>query len=263
MKKGFTLVELSIVLVIIGLLIGGILVAQSMINTTKIQATVRQLGQFDAAVGNFQTTFGFLPGDSPMVGSGAVTGGDGNGDQDGIIERAGGLGAVSTFSGEMGTFWNALSLTGLSTKGVGLSGTTYVQARGVPAGSLSITGNSANIPASPAGAKNSGFVAFGTAAGVNWYEIITTSQYTASAPGAFISAPTSSALKPADALAIDAKIDDGIGNAGNVMGGGTTVSGPTNVMDAGCGPGATYLVSTTTEVCDLAIRIGAQTGNLN
>ena len=69
---GFTLVELSIVLVIIGLLIGGILVAQSMIGTAKIQSTVRQLQQYDTAVVNFETKYNQLPGDSnlfPNVGN--------------------------------------------------------------------------------------------------------------------------------------------------------------------------------------------------
>jgi prepilin-type N-terminal cleavage/methylation domain-containing protein len=68
MKQGFTLVELSIVLVIIGLLIGGILVAQSMIDTSKIEAQVRQIGQFDSAVANFVTKYNSLPGDSPQFG---------------------------------------------------------------------------------------------------------------------------------------------------------------------------------------------------
>lgn len=54
-KKGFTLVELAIVLVIIGLLIGGILVAQSMIGTSKITAAISQIQQFDAGVESFKT----------------------------------------------------------------------------------------------------------------------------------------------------------------------------------------------------------------
>ncbi len=65
MKRGFTLVELSIVLVIIGLLIGGILVAQSMISTTKVEMLVRQIQQVDVAVANYKTKFAHLPGDNP------------------------------------------------------------------------------------------------------------------------------------------------------------------------------------------------------
>lgn len=65
MKKGFTLVELAIVLVIIGLLIGGILAAQSMIDTAKVQRLIRNIGQYEIAINNFRQTYRFYPGDDP------------------------------------------------------------------------------------------------------------------------------------------------------------------------------------------------------
>lgn len=63
MNKGFTLVELSIVLVIIGLLIGGILVGQTLIEAAKMQSQIRQFEQYDAAISSFKTKFKQLPGD--------------------------------------------------------------------------------------------------------------------------------------------------------------------------------------------------------
>lgn len=67
MRKGFTLVELSIVLVIIGLLIGGILAAQSMISAAKYTKAAQQLTQLDIAVGNFKTKYNQWPGDSNII----------------------------------------------------------------------------------------------------------------------------------------------------------------------------------------------------
>ena len=103
-KQGFTLVELSIVLVIIGLLIGGILVAQSLIDSTKIQAFVRQIGQFDGASLTFKDRFGALPGDAQVTGST-------NSDADGYIEDA--TAAILTFDDELPHVFADLSTTGL------------------------------------------------------------------------------------------------------------------------------------------------------
>ena len=63
MKKGFTLIELSIVLVIIGLLIGGILVAQSMIESAKTQKLIREVKQYEVLINLFKERFQKLPGD--------------------------------------------------------------------------------------------------------------------------------------------------------------------------------------------------------
>jgi len=83
MKNGFTLVELSIVLVIIGLLIGGILVGQSLIDSAKLQSFVRQMQQYDAALLTFYTKYKSIPGDSRR-GNIAVRG-DGVATKDGIL----------------------------------------------------------------------------------------------------------------------------------------------------------------------------------
>ena len=46
-KNGFTLVELALVLVIIGLVIGGVLVGQDLVKSSQIRAQVSQLESFD------------------------------------------------------------------------------------------------------------------------------------------------------------------------------------------------------------------------
>lgn len=48
-ESGFTLIELSIVLVIIGLIVGGVLSGQDLIAAAQQRATLKQKEQFDLA----------------------------------------------------------------------------------------------------------------------------------------------------------------------------------------------------------------------
>jgi|SRR5665213_549192 len=63
LKAGFTLVEMSIVLVIIGLIIGGVLVGRDLIKSAQTRSLIRQEKQFETAVQTFRSKYGCLPGD--------------------------------------------------------------------------------------------------------------------------------------------------------------------------------------------------------
>jgi prepilin-type N-terminal cleavage/methylation domain-containing protein len=64
-NKGFTLVEIAIVLVIIGLLLGGILKGQEMITQAKIKNSVADFSGISAAYYGYQDRYRAIPGDDP------------------------------------------------------------------------------------------------------------------------------------------------------------------------------------------------------
>ncbi len=82
-RSGFTLVELSIVLVIIGLLIGGIIKGKAMIESAKSKKVKTDIDNIVAAVYSYQDKFNALPGDDKKdrsnLGAGCASQGDGNG----------------------------------------------------------------------------------------------------------------------------------------------------------------------------------------
>jgi prepilin-type N-terminal cleavage/methylation domain-containing protein len=61
--QGFTLVEIAIVLVIIGLLLGGILKGQEMITQAKIKNVIADMSGVSAAMYGYQDRYKALPGD--------------------------------------------------------------------------------------------------------------------------------------------------------------------------------------------------------
>ena len=64
-KTGFTLLELSVVLVIIGLLVGGVLVGRDLIKAAEIRAQISQIEEIKTAINTFKVKYGFIPGDMP------------------------------------------------------------------------------------------------------------------------------------------------------------------------------------------------------
>ena len=82
MKKGFSLVELSIVLVILGLLTGGILTGQTLIRAAELRSVNADVQRFQAATRTFQSKYFAFAGDMRNATDfwGAADGNDGLGD---------------------------------------------------------------------------------------------------------------------------------------------------------------------------------------
>lgn len=62
-NRGFTLIELSIVLIIIGLLAGAVLVGRDLIEAAVVRSQITQIEQFQTSVTTFRLKYNALPGD--------------------------------------------------------------------------------------------------------------------------------------------------------------------------------------------------------
>lgn len=221
-NKGFTLVELSIVLIIIGLIIGGILVGQDLIRSAEISATIRQVANINASVAAFRIKFNGLPGDLNSVTASSFglvsrSGAPGMGDGNGLIEAIGGNGAMDA-SGETALFWKDLFDAGL------IEGNTSAYTSPSFPITLGSTPLEHYFPPAKLG-KGNFFIVY-SVSGANYYEITGISNINA---GVYTLFP---GLSPSDTFAIDSKLDDGMPLTGVVRatGGaspnGSATSGP-------------------------------------
>jgi prepilin-type N-terminal cleavage/methylation domain-containing protein len=64
-KYGFSLVELSIVLVILGLLVGGVLSGRSLIRAAELRSVTSEYAKFVTSINSFRDKYFSLPGDMP------------------------------------------------------------------------------------------------------------------------------------------------------------------------------------------------------
>lgn len=184
LQKGFTLVEIAIVLVIIGLLLGGILKGQEMITQAKIKNAAADFSGISAAYYGYQDRYRAIPGDDPNANTrwtGAVQG-DGNGVVLGLYNAA-----SAAPEPESRNWWDHLRRSGF------VAGSGYNQPFNALAGILGVqTGNGSGGPI------------MGT---------------DASATGGFAGLIVCSANLPDKvAIAVDTQMDDGVPITGTVRG---------------------------------------------
>src|SRR5437879_7553528 len=117
-QAGFTLVEIAIVLVIIGLLLGGILKGQEMITQARIKNVINDFNGITAAINSYQDRYRALPGDDINAASrwAASFAGNGNGqfDQAVATEVHNNIPAAAptATTPEVNKFWWHLRLSG-------------------------------------------------------------------------------------------------------------------------------------------------------
>jgi len=259
--KGFTLVELAIVLVIIGLLVGGVLQGQELIKQAQLRNVVRAFSEMDTALNTFRAKYNALPGDfaaatafgvnAPRTGGAnlaatpATAPGDGNGDNS--------LGEGTSFTtfvnwdGEMANFFVMLNNAEL-VKG------SFTQATGcISSGTPCSHAVTTAYPSLPIGG---GFIALTAGGQLNYVTGITGAATTAAMAASL-------GLAPQDAYSIDSKIDDGLPLTGIVQAIKNYTSGAFVSDTAAGGPPSTTCITSSansyntpllTNLCTIRVR---------
>jgi prepilin-type N-terminal cleavage/methylation domain-containing protein len=193
-QHGFTLVELAIVLVIIGLLLGGILKGQEMVAQARVKNVIADFSGVSAAYYGYQDRYRALPGDDPNAGT---RWGARPGNNNGIVEGAynnGGDPCTSTV--ESCSWWDHLRRAGF------IAGNGVAQPNNAVAGVIGVqTGDGSAPPAA--------------------------------ALGALVTLITCSANLPDKiAIAVDSQLDDGDARTGTVRGQLHTGGGNPDISEA-------------------------------
>lgn len=251
MLRGFSLVELSIVLVILGLLTGGILAGQSLVRASELRAVTSEYQRYVTAVGSFRDKYFALPGDmtnaqsfwgvahatpATCVTTASTSALTCNGNGDGII-------LASTGSQEIFRFWQHLANAGLIEGSY--SGVT------ANAGIGPNLGDSTNSPRSR---MTNGLWYVYNWGNVSGNALFFTNQYdnvfAFGAPGGS-SWPNTVLLKPEELWNLDTKLDDGKPQSGKIIANPwPTCTTAASATDSA----AAYLLSSSTPLCAAIFR---------
>jgi len=113
--KGFSLLELSMVVTVMALLMAGATAGMKILDSTKLVATIKQLREVESAIFNFDDKYGAYPGDFSDAhryfddGSDDICGTESqcNGDGDAVLEVG------DKYSSEVYRAWQHLDLSGI------------------------------------------------------------------------------------------------------------------------------------------------------
>ncbi|MBN8531465.1 MAG: prepilin-type N-terminal cleavage/methylation domain-containing protein [Alphaproteobacteria bacterium] len=214
-SRGFTLMELAIVMIVIGLVFGGVVAGQAVIRSSELRSVKSDVVSFSDAIAKFEEQYGGLPGDLPNASS--FFAGVANGDGNGRIENPNSL---ATPQNEQLLLWQHLA-----------------QARLIPGNYDGVTNSpQTGVPPTKLAGRNTGFVASHDEGLGLVFEL---TGFNGAVSGL-------SAISPEDALSVDRQYDDGNPTTGSIR----ATEGSDAAANA-CVNAGVYVAATKTPTCQL------------
>jgi len=250
-QAGFTLVELAIVMIIIGLLIAGVLKGQALITNAQVTAAVAQAKAIDAATTSFKDAYAAIPADMPAkpgplarlpncTGKGNLAG-NGDGVLTGALPGAVPTLEEKSFFPQLGAAGLLIGINATAVACTGVWGADCYPTARIGGGFEAAGAGGGALLTQEVGAP----VVAGIGAGIYLVLTDTANAGMSNVAGAL-------PITANEAMRMDTKIDDGIPTTGVVLAGGVAAA-------AGCingaGATATYAEATAAKDCGLFIKI--------